>query len=152
MVSRSFFIITLVLLVSLIQPGLTPASSLDSGLVSLLTKELSIRPDQAMGGAGSILNLAKGKLSDDNFSKVASAIPEMDSLIDSAPKIGGLGKGLTKLTGGSGKLGGLASLAGSFKSLGLDAGMVNNFVPVILKYVESKGGSGVMSILSGVLK
>lgn len=150
MVSKFFFIITLVLLVSLIQPGLTPAGSLDSGLVSLLTKELSIKPDQAMGGAGSILKFAKGKLSDDNFSKVASAIPEMDRLIDSAPKVGGLGKGLTKLTGG--KLGGLASLAGSFKSLGLDAGMVNNFVPVILKYVESKGGSGIMNILSGVLK
>ena len=150
MVSRSFFIIPLVLLVSLIQPGLTPASSLDSGLVSLLTKELSIKPDQAMGGAGSILNFAKGKLSDDNFSKIASAIPEMDKLIDSAPKVGGVGKGLTKLTGG--KLGGLASLAGSFKSLGLDAGMVNNFVPIILKYAESKGGSNIMNILSGVLK
>jgi hypothetical protein len=150
MVSKSFFIITLVLFVSLIQPGLTPAGSLDSGLVSLLTKELSIKPDQALGGAGSILNFAKGKLSDDNFSKVASAIPEMDKLIDSAPDVGGLGKGLTKLAGG--KLGGLASLAGSFKSLGLDAGMVKNFVPVILKYVESKGGSGVMGILSNVLK
>ena len=150
MVMRSFLIITLVILMSLIQPGLATVGALDSGLVSLLTKQLSIKPDQAMGGAGSILNFAKGKLSDDNFSKVASAIPEMDKLIDSAPEIGSLGTGLTKLTGG--KLGGLASLAGSFKSLGLDAGMVNNFVPVILKYVESKGGSGVMNILSGVLK
>jgi hypothetical protein len=152
MVSKSFLIITLVLLVSLIQPGLTLAGPLDSELVSMLTKELSIKPDQALGGAGSLLKFAKGKLSDDNFSKVASAIPEMDSLINSAPKAGALETGLSKLTGGSGKLGGLASLAGSFKSLGLDGGMVNNFVPVILKYAESKGGSGIMSILSGVLK
>ncbi len=147
---KSFFIITLALLAFLIQPGLTPAGALDSGLVSLLAKELSIKPDQALGGAGSILNFAKGKLSDVNFSKVASVIPDIDKLIDSAPEIGGLGKGLSKLTGG--KIGGLASLAGSFKSLGLDAGMVNNFVPIILKYVESKGGSGIMNVLSGVLK
>ncbi len=150
MVSKSFLTTTLVLLVSLIQPGLTLAGPLDSELVSMLTKELSIKPDQALGGAGSILNFAKEKLSDDNFSKVASVIPGIDKLIDSAPEIGGLGKGLSKLTGG--KIGGLASLAGSFKSLGLDAGMVNNFVPIILKYVESKGGSRIMNVLSGVLK
>ena len=150
MVTKSFLIITLVLLMSLMQPGLTPAGSLDSGLVSMLTKELSIKPDQATGGAGSIFKFAKGKLSTDNFSKVAAAMPEVNKLIDSAPKVGGLGQGLTKLTGG--QLGGLAGLAGSFKSLGLESGMANKFVPVILKYAESKGGSGVMNILSGVLK
>lgn len=150
----TIFLLIPALLVSvfLAGAGLTWAGSMDSALVSLLTQELSIKPDQAMGGAGSIFKFAKGQLSQENFSKVASTVPYMDRLLDSAPKATGLGKSLTGLTGGVGKLGGLASLGGSFKSLGMKPGMVDRFVPVILKYVESKGGSGVMNVLSGVLK
>jgi hypothetical protein len=49
------------------------------------------------------------------------------------------------------KVGGIAGLAGGFSKLGLDAGMVTKFVPVILSFVQSKGGDGVKSILKKVL-
>jgi Protein of unknown function VcgC/VcgE (DUF2780) len=49
-------------------------------------------------------------------------------------------------------LGGLTSVAGSFQKLGLSPEMVGQFVPVIEQYVSSKGGSGVASLLGGVLK
>ena len=48
--------------------------------------------------------------------------------------------------------GGLASLTGGFKSLGLDSGMVSKFVPIILQFVQSKGGNDVKALLGKALK
>jgi hypothetical protein len=48
-------------------------------------------------------------------------------------------------------LGSLANLAGSFQSLGMDSSMINQFVPVVLKYVQGQGGAGAMSLLQNAL-
>jgi hypothetical protein len=50
-----------------------------------------------------------------------------------------------------GQLGKLAELAGAFEKLGLDPGMVAKFLPVILSFVQKKGGSGLMDLLQGAL-
>jgi predicted anti-sigma-YlaC factor YlaD len=47
---------------------------------------------------------------------------------------------------------GQASVAGQFKSLGLSPDMAAKFVPVLTKFVGSKGGASVGSLLAGVLK
>jgi hypothetical protein len=125
-------------------------------LTDLLTKNLGINETQANGGAGMIFNLAKEKLSGPDFSKVSAVVPGIDGMMSSASSAGGgaLG-GLGKLAGGLGGLGGLgnlASLAGGFSKLGLNAGMVGKFVPIILSFVQGKGGEGVKGILEKVLK
>ncbi len=123
-------------------------------LVDLLTKNLGISESQAQGGAGLLFKQAQEKLSGDDFSKVSAAVPGIDSLISAAPASGGgvLG-GLGKLVSGlGGDKGGIAGLAGGFSKLNLDAGMIGKFVPVILSFVQSKGGDGVKSILENVLK
>ena len=51
-----------------------------------------------------------------------------------------------------GGAGGLASPAGGFKNLGLDGGMVGKFVPIILQFVQSKGGEGAKALLEKALK
>ena len=51
-----------------------------------------------------------------------------------------------------GKLGNLASLAGGFKQLGLDAGMISKFVPIVLNFFQSKGGDAAKGLLAGTLK
>ncbi len=56
------------------------------------------------------------------------------------------------LGGAAGNLGSLASLAGGFSKLGMNSGMVSKFIPLILQFVQSKGGEGVKNILAGVLK
>jgi len=125
-------------------------------ILNMLTDQLGVTEEQAKGGAGAVFNLAKEKLGDANFSKVAEAVPGMDDLLGAAPASGGLGGmigGLaSKLGGGAGKLGSLASLAGGFKGLGLDSGMVGKFIPIILTFVQSKGGDSIKSLLAGVLK
>ena len=119
-------------------------------LVDLLTKNLGVTEAQAQGGSGLIFKQAKEKLSAGDYSKVAAAVPGIDSLIGAAPADGGgmLG-GIGKMLGGGG---GLASLAGGFSKLGLSADMVGKFVPVILSFVQSKGGDQVKGILEKVLK
>ena len=51
------------------------------------------------------------------------------------------------LGGAASGLGSLASLAGGFSKLGLDAGMISKVIPIILNFVQSKGGPGVKAIL-----
>jgi hypothetical protein len=61
---------------------------------------------------------------------------------------------LASATGGDsqlGQLGKLAQLAGAFEKLGLDPGMVAKFLPVILAFVQKKGGSGLADLLQGAL-
>jgi hypothetical protein len=139
--------------------GLSPGRSVlagDLGLIDLLTKDLGVTEHQAQAGAGAIFNLAKEKLSVEDFGKVAGAVPEMDGLLEAAPSTSGLGGTLGSKTsllgGGAEKAGGLAGLAGTFSGLGLDSGMVGKFVPIVLSYVESKGGESVKNILAGVLQ
>jgi len=61
---------------------------------------------------------------------------------------------LASATGGDsqlGQLGKLAQLAGAFEKLGLDPGMVAKFVPVILAFIQKKGGTGLADLLQGAL-
>lgn len=118
-------------------------------LTSLLVSQLGINNKQAAGGAGSILNYAKGALSADDFSKVASSIPGIDALLSAVPSAGGGLGGVASALGG-GSLGGMAAVASQFSSLGLNVDMVQQFMPVILDYVKGTGGSDVMGLLSGL--
>jgi hypothetical protein len=123
-----------------------------SDLTSLLVSQLGVDAKQANGGTGSILNYAKNNLSDVDYSKIASAIPESKSLLNSAPSSnGGLG-GLTSSLGGNSKVSGLATLASQFSSLGLSTDMVQQYLPVILGYLKGSGSSDAVSLLAGLFK
>ncbi len=125
-------------------------------LVDLLTKDLGVQEDQAAGGAGLLFKLAKEKLGDTDFSQVAQHVPNVNDMIESAPESGGvMGKlgGLASALGGGGsELGNLAGLASGFSKLGLDTGMITKFIPVILSFVESKGGGAVRGLLAQALQ
>lgn len=129
----------------------------ETSLISLLTQQLGVTEPQAQGGAGSIFNFAKEKLSPQEFSQVSNTVPNMDGLLDAAPKkesgMGGMLGDATSMFGGSGSsLEGLASLASSFSQLGLSPDMVNQFVPVILNYVKTNGGETASNLLAAVLQ
>lgn len=125
-------------------------------LVNELVNKLGINEGTAQGGAGLIFKLAQDKLGAGDFSKVAAAVPGVNDLIKSAPEsdglLGGLGSMASGLGGSAGGLGTLASLAGGFSKLGLDSGMIGKFLPIILSFVESKGGTAVKGLLEKVLK
>lgn len=128
------------------------AKSPNPELIGSLTKDLSITPAQATGGAGALFGLAKSKLSAVDFTKISKAVSGMDGLLKAAPKPKSnspLDSLESSLPGGAG---GLASVASSFKSLGLSPEMAQKFVPVLTQYVQNKGGASVASLLAGAFK
>jgi hypothetical protein len=123
-------------------------------LIDLLTKNLGVTETQAKGGAGLLFKQAQGKLGSTDFSKVSAAVPGIDTLIKAAPASGGggLGKIFSIFGGKKSGVGDLASLAGGFSKLGLKGDMIGKFVPIILSFVQGKGGDGVKSLLEKALK
>jgi len=150
------FVVTLAALL-LISPGLfTAAAAGETGLVDTLVGSLGVTRDQAAGGAGALLDLARQKLSTEEFAKVKEAIPDTGDLLKTVPQGGDMSKALgdasSLLGGAGGSLEGLAGLVGNFSQLGLDADMVGKFVPVLLDFAQGAGGDTVMNLLQGVLK
>ncbi len=125
-------------------------------LVEMLVDNLGVDDNQAKGGTGLLLGLAKDQLSGGDFGKIADMIPGADDMMSAAPKSSGLGGmlgGLGSMLGGkAGNLGQLAALAGGFSKLGLDTDMVQKFVPVVMDYLQKEGGDEVMNILQNVIK
>jgi hypothetical protein len=129
------------------------SSAGSSALIKQLTKGLSITPTQAKGGAGTLFSLAKSRLSADEFSKVSSAVPGMSGLLKAAPAVsqqnsefGGLESALP------GNMGRTAEAAEAFHKLGLSPEMAAKFVPIMSKFVETKGGSSTAALLEKALK
>lgn len=125
-------------------------------LIQQITSQLNIDASQAEGGVGLIAKLAQDKLGGD-FSQLTSAVPGLADMVSKAPESGGAASGLGGMVGsalsavGASDLGNLASLAGGFKALGLDAGMVAQFAPLVTNYLTENGGDTVKALLDKVL-
>lgn len=115
-------------------------------LVGILTSQLGVTESQAAGGAGALFGMAKGALSESDYGQVAGALPGIEDLISQAPQVS------QKKSDLAGKLGGMALVNDQFAKLGLDAGMVSQFIPIVLSYANSAGGETVMNLLKGVWK
>jgi hypothetical protein len=104
----------------------------ESGLVKNLTSKLGVTEAQAKGGAAAVLGLAKHRMGDFEFSKLTEAHSEIGSLLKAA--------GNLNVTS-------MLDLAKQFKNLGLDAALVQKFIPAVSDYFGQKGGAS-----SGLLK
>ncbi len=129
-------------------------------LFGMLTSQLGVDSNQAKGGVGAILNMAKEKLSEGDFSQITNALGgDVSEALNAAPAAGDAGGGLGGMLGAAtsalgvdmGGLGKYAALAGAFKSLNLDAEMVSKFAPIVMDFVKSKGGDGVTDLLKKFL-
>ncbi|MED5524183.1 DUF2780 domain-containing protein [Gallaecimonas pentaromativorans] len=129
-------------------------------LISTLVSSLGVTQGQAEGGTGAIMAMAKDKMSSADFGKLSDIIPNMGDLLKAAPDAaavdsdqqdGGTSSLLGKATSMLGDNYGLEDLNGAFESLGMDSGMVRQFLPTILDYVQSKGGTALMQSLKTAL-
>jgi hypothetical protein len=117
-------------------------------LLSTLS-ELDITPEQAIGGAGAMLGLAKNQLSSTDYAQLAKSVPGIDMLSG-----GGELGALAGLLGSSGKAAGLDNALGNvkdtndlnnaFSALGMDTGMIGLFTPVLLQYLGQQGVGGTL--------
>jgi Protein of unknown function VcgC/VcgE (DUF2780) len=123
-------------------------------LIQILTSNLGVEENQATGGAGLLFQLAKEKLGDEVFAQVAEHVPGIGNMIEAAPASGGLASaigGLASMMGAPEELGSIASAIAGFSQLGLNSDMVSQFIPIILSFVQEKGGDQVSGLLAQVL-
>jgi len=146
-----------VLMVFGFQPITGHAGTMD--LITTLVDTLGITKDQAKGGSGALFQNAKDNLSVDDFQKVSDAVPDMDEYLAAAPAAetksglgGALGSSLSSLGGDAAKAGSMLDLTSAFLKLGMDSGTLGKFVPVVLDFVQSKGGESLVGLLKGLWK
>ncbi len=111
-------------------------------LMGLLTGKLGVNTQQAQGGLGSMLTLAREKLSVADFTKLSNLIPGAANYMTLAKSLGAV----------SGPLKNLAGLNGSLGKLGMSKETVSKFVPTVSDYLGKAGGSSVQSMLATVFK
>lgn len=126
------------------------ASPKAAGLLNTLGSQLNVTPEQAIGGTGAMLGLAKNKLQPSQYAELAQKVPGLDQLSGNNA-LGGL-EGLSGLLGQSGKSAGLSKALGNVQSqgdmsnafgqLGMNSGMIGQFAPIILQYLGQQGTSG----------
>ena len=133
------------------QGAAVQAPEASANLLNTLGSELKVTPEQAVGGAGAMLGLARNNLSDADYSQLTKAVPGLD-LISGANALGGL-NGLGELLGKnsestsalSNALGNVEDrndLNSAFSALGMDTGMIGQFAPLILQYLGQQGIGG----------
>jgi hypothetical protein len=122
-------------------------------LIEALSKEIGSSPEQAAGAAGALFGLAKSRLSADEFSQVAKAVPGIDALLSAAPAMGGtVGTAGGALSQAAGAAAGLGAATSAFSKLGLKPDMVAKAIPILTSFVGKSGGANVANLLAGVLK
>ena len=125
-------------------------------LIQQLVAATGVSEQQAEGGAGLLMGVLKDKLSEGDFASIRETLPAVDDLVASAPESGAAG-GLGGLLGsaasaiGGDSIGDLTSLAAGFSKLGLDTGMIGQFVPIIVAFFQSQGGDELAGIIGKVL-
>jgi hypothetical protein len=111
-------------------------------LMKLVTSQLGVTQNQAMGGVGSELTLAKEKLPSGDFNALAKAIPGTDSYMKAAKDLGAV----------TGPVGDKAGLQSAFQRLGMNSGMVDKFSGLLSDFAGKMGGDPVKNALAAVLK
>ncbi|AZC25616.1 MULTISPECIES: DUF2780 domain-containing protein [Pseudomonas] len=138
----------------------TAPTSQTAGLLGALGSQLNVTPQQAIGGTGAMLGLAKNQLSGSDYSQLSKSVPGLDKLSGSNA-LGSLGALSGVLGQSSGQNSGLDSALGNVKNtsdlnnafgaLGMDSGMVGQFAPVILQYLGQQGvGGSLLQSLSSI--
>jgi hypothetical protein len=120
------------------------ATDVAMGLLPMLTNQLGVTETQAEGGMGSLLQVAQGALSSDEFGQLGQGIPGMDSLLAAAPALGTKSAGGNALTsmlsnagGMVGGLGAMGQLTQQFEALGLSPDMIMQFANMAISYFSS---------------
>lgn len=113
-----------------------------NALTSLLSQQLGVTTNQATGGTGSVLSLAKEKLPSTDFASLSNMIPGADSFMKSAKDLGAV----------TGPIKDKAGLEASFSRLGMGNEMVPKFSQVMSDFVGKAGGEPAKNLLAMVMK
>ena len=111
-------------------------------LTQLLTSQLGVTSNQAMGGTGSILSLAKERLSGMDFTTLTKFIPGSDTFMKAAKDLGAV----------TGPVGDQAGLTSAFSRLGMGPDMVPKFTQSVSDFVGKAGGESARNLVAAAVK
>lgn len=110
-------------------------------LTNLLVQRLGVTPQQAMGGAGALLQVAKTRMNPEAFAKLSTQVPDVQQLMAAVPALkqqsglGGLAGKLASLSGEN-SISSLITAVSIFKQLGMKPETIQKFTPVVVDYVR----------------
>jgi len=123
-------------------------------LIEQLVEDLGVTREQAEGGAGVLLQVARDRLTRDEFVAIADSIPAISDILEKAPEFRTPSRRillpqLSRLLGG---LGSLAAVKQVFEKLGLPKTSIRRFAEVLIRFFRQRGGPEVEAMLLRVLR
>lgn len=121
----------------------TTGSPMVDGLVGMISEQLGVSSSQAIGGLGALVGYASNNLPEQYATQLQQLLP---GLADSAGSGSSLTAGLLK------NFNSMDSVKSSFKMLGMDTSMVDQFTPLVESYLSdnAEGASGLVNALQGL--
>lgn len=111
-------------------------------LVKILTSQLDVTANQAKGGLGSTLTLAKEKLQAPDFESLTKYVPGTETYMQAAKDLGAV----------TGPIKDQAGLETAYSKLGMGWEKVGKFSKVLSDYVGASGGEQAQSLLTSLMK
>ncbi len=110
-------------------------------LTNVLVQRLGVTPEQATGGAGALLQIAKTRMNSEDFAKLSQRVPDVSQLLAAVPVLqpqSGLGGLAGKLAGLSGdhSISTALTAVSIFQQLGMKPETMQRFIPVIVDYAR----------------
>jgi hypothetical protein len=125
-------------------------------LTNVLVQQLGVTQQQAMGGAGALLQIAKTRMNPEAFAKLSQQVPDVSQLLSAVPALqsqsglGGLAGKLGGLAGGS-SIGTALTAVSIFQQLGMKPETMQKFIPVVVDYVRGNTGDAIAGGLNAAL-
>ena len=118
---------------------IAPQQTTSGGIVSSITNSLGVSPTQATGGTAAIMQYVKSQTSASDFSSLTKSVPGLSDM--------GSNSIVSDVTSSINTANDVTS---AFNTLGLDASMVKQFVPVIKNYIVNSGGESSKTVISAL--
>ena len=123
-----------------------------SSLTGLVTAQLGVTEQQAQGGLGTLFSVAQSTLDGADFQQLSEHVPEMASLLGATPEVSERAKGISSLVAEAGKYGDALKSGNEayaqFKTLGLDAAQIPQYIEVTNQFLKKQGGTDIASLFS----
>ena len=125
-----------------------------SSLTGLLTAQLGVTEQQAQGGLGTLFSVAQSTLDGADFQQLSQHVPEMASLLGATPEVSERAKGISPsfMIAVAGKYGDALQSSNEayaqFKTLGLDAAQIPQYIEVTNQFLKKQGGTDIAALFS----
>ena len=123
-----------------------------SSLTGLVTAQLAVTEQQAQGGLGTLFSVAQSTLDGADFQQLSQHVPDMASLLNAAPEVSEKAQGISSLVAVAGKYGDALKSGNEayarFKTLGIDAAQIPQYIEVTNQFLEKQGGTDIAALFS----